>query len=662
MGFGLLVWCLYIVSADLAWEVGRSKILHSIGEPGSWGTVLAWQIGGFLFALLVLHLLLAAIAWVLAIAGEPATPVTVTERRVRVGIWFGLLTLWVLVANQTHFPASEFSSAGWAWVAERRFLGLSPFVAFTISLSVAVALSLIAAARRLAPILHRSALARGTALIFAGLLVIATVSGAGGAPDRISAAVDQSRPNVIVIGIDSLRCDTAVLAEEGSLTPNVDRFVAEAHSFSDVTTPLARTFGAWVSILTGQHPVTTNARFNLMPRELVDAEAALGWTLKRAGYRSLYATDEVRFANIDQSYGFDELIAPTMGASDFLLAKINDLPLTNLLASTRMAETLFPNTYTNRAAYATYQPREFVNRIGRALPDEQPLFLVAHLTLAHYPYSWAGHAKPEDHPAYRTGYKAALREVDQQFADLLGVLKGRGVLDNAVVVLLSDHGEALGFQNDSLLRGFDDPDMLWASLWGHGTSVLSPHQFQVVLAFRGFGPASLPTHSGVHDFPATLEDVSPTLLDLLRLEREYATDGLSLAGLMRGERGFDSLSDRIRFTETGFNTPRVLKGQYDERGLLKEGAIYYDLVPETGWLQLKPDRLGALLEQKERAAMSRQLLLAALPPGENRSRQYILAPRGGGLAMRLDAPPDPAVHPEAARLWQALHERFAGEI
>ena len=140
-------------------------------------------------------------------------------------------------------------------------------------------------------------------------------------------------PHVVIIGIDSLRADITGTGS-ASQTPHIDDYLAGAHRFTDTTTPLARTYGSWVSILTGRHPVATNARYNLMPRALVDDGVTLPDALQGRGYRTIYATDEVRFANIDQSFGFDQLVTPPIGASDFLLGYAGDMPLVNLIAST----------------------------------------------------------------------------------------------------------------------------------------------------------------------------------------------------------------------------------------------------------------------------------------------------------------------------------------
>src|SRR5690606_868871 len=57
------------------------------------------------------------------------------------------------------------------------------------------------------------------------------------------------KPNIVIIGLDSLRYDA--VGRRPSLTPSIDAFMKESVSFSDATTPLARTFPSWVSLITG---------------------------------------------------------------------------------------------------------------------------------------------------------------------------------------------------------------------------------------------------------------------------------------------------------------------------------------------------------------------------------------------------------------------------
>ena len=51
-------------------------------------------------------------------------------------------------------------------------------------------------------------------------------------------------------------------------------------------------------------------------------------------------------------------------------------------------------------------------------------------------------------------YREAVHRADQQFGDLLAMLQRRGVLDNALVVVLSDHGEASARPDDFMPEPF----------------------------------------------------------------------------------------------------------------------------------------------------------------------------------------------------------------
>jgi arylsulfatase A-like enzyme len=417
-----------------------------------------------------------------------------------------------------------------------------------------------------------------------------------------------------------------------------------------------------MSVLTGRHPVTTNARDNLMPRVLVHEGDTLGDALMAQGYQSVYATDEVRFANFDETFGFDQLITPAIGLSDFVFGKAGDLPLHNLLLNTRLGEWLFPGNYANRAVSVTYRPEHFMARLKRELTVERPTFISIHLTLAHWPYSWAGLPTPQVVNEYRHAYRRSVAEVDRQFTSVLNVLREKSVLENAIVVVLSDHGEALGGHTDTMLRTTGTGPEIWNSIWGHGTSVMSPHQYTVLFAMRAFGRASLPGSPANHAWPVSLEDIRPTLEHIAIGKAPVNVEGTSLLPYLTDLSSTAQLDSRIRFTETGFSPNRVLAGHYGSMGLIREGIRYFEFVPESGWVQLRPDRLGELMAHKQRAAISRNSLLAAIPSWSDNSHTYLFTDRHSPLPRRLDGPPNPTADPEAFRLWNALHARFEGEL
>ena len=275
----------------------------------------------------------------------------------------------------------------------------------------------------------------------------------------------------------------------------MDRFLAEADIVRDTTTPTARTFSSWTAILTGRSPLVTGARFNLAERKAVQANPTIGDVLRSGGYRTVYSTDEVRFANIDESYGFDQVITPPIGAVDFIIGAYNELPLATVVVNTRLGKWLFPYSYANRGTATLFRPETYLSLLDRELSfDQGPTLFIAHLTASHWPYfvsntqpSYMEKKRPDDRPAYRVGVQV----VDAMFGELVSMLGRKGALENAIVVVLSDHGEALALPADVIIGEGTRIEGLRAPIgvtdFGHGQSVLSPVQYQVLLGFRAFG-------------------------------------------------------------------------------------------------------------------------------------------------------------------------------
>ncbi len=663
-GLGLsLTLALVFLLGCLAWMLREVELLFAndgvtaaLSIEQGLGRALVLPLAAFGAALTLVHAIVGLLAFALARLAESAFPDRVIARRPwMIAGWFVLLAGIAMAANTTWYPASMFAGEESWWRSE--FFGLRP-----VLWVLAILLLLIAwLAIRIAPgwSLGRRAPALAAA---ATLMVLAVVRVPSRLLDASAPAVAAQAPHIIIIGIDSLRNDLTVPRRGAADASNIRYFLAHARRFNDAVSPLARTYGAWVTILTGRHPVTTNARVNLMPRRLVHEGETLASVLRARGYRAIYATDEVRFANFDESFGFDELITPPVGAVDFLLGYAGDLPLVNLAVATRAGGTLFPSNHANRAASVTYRPRQFVGRLERDLDVTGPTFLAIHLTLAHWPYSWAGLPRPSVPEAYRDTYGKAVGEVDRQFRDVMRVLWEKRLLDNAIVVLLSDHGEALGADGDSMLRSTGTSREIWDSLWGHGTSVMSPNQYHVLLAMRAFGNARLPGPELDYEWPVSLEDLRPTIEDYATGKAPVDVDGISLLPYLAEPARGGALASRVRFTETDFNTPDTLAGRYEESGIIDEAAVYYELDRESGWVEFRESRLPELLARKQRAALSSRALLAAIPGPPGQAPRYLLVDRENPGPKALNGPPDATRDPEARRLWDALMARFPGEL
>ena len=201
-----------------------------------------------------------------------------------------------------------------------------------------------------------------------------------------------SRPHIIIIGVDSL----SPTAMTPKLTPTLWAFTHQNVWFEETVSPLARTYPAWSTILSGLHPFHHKARYNLIGTDHA-AESSIAWKMKQAHYTTLFATDDRRFNLLDESFGFEDIIGPRRGVNDMLMGTFNDFLLGNLLINTRIGQWFFPYNYMNRASYFSYYPETFDRALQQAIQSyhqEQPLFMAVHFTLPHWPYTYASTTHP----------------------------------------------------------------------------------------------------------------------------------------------------------------------------------------------------------------------------------------------------------------------------
>jgi hypothetical protein len=245
--------------------------------------------------------------------------------------------------------------------------------------------------------------------------------------------------------------------------------------------------------------------------------------------------------------------------------------------------------------------------------------------------------------------------------DVLEVLKRKRLLENAIVMVYSDHGESFESWDQSLVR---ENDPLVESLdlkprWGHGTSVVDVHQYEIILGMRRYGAAWPPQRE--INVPVSFEDVAPTVLDLLKIPNTARFDGKSLAPLLAGTEGAArSFDGRIRFTETEFEMPAgfVTQGGKVSPSQALDVVKGYRVDRHTGRVLLRQSVLRQLLQSRQYAAIGERHLVAAVPNHDGPGFEYVgLDLDGGPIRQLADAPS--AEEPELRALWAALHVEFA---
>lgn len=410
--------------------------------------------------------------------------------------------------------------------------------------------------------------------------------------DRKTPPVNNSKPNIIVIGVDSLRSDLLY-----SHMPFLTSQLQESIIYSTAFTPLGRTFPAWNTILSGLSPINHGARINLIPNtHLITPDRYLPSILKTSGYRSIFAIDETRFANIGIQQGFEQLITPRTGASDFLISSIADIPLINLLSLNPISQWLLPEVYANRGAAKTYRSNAFTEMINRELPvANQPTFLAIHFCLAHWPFIFSTQMTP-DHEHPQPYYPINLKAVDNQIKKVFSILEGKGYLQNSRIIFLSDHGEAWTQESASYSN---EHDTFFRKEYGHGSSLTS-HSNQVLMGFKNFQNSQIENNKMK---TASLIDVTPTILSELKISKELQFDGVSLTDN-------NMPNDRIFQIESGTTLSVDESDDININDIIEKFLDRYELT-SSGLIVIREERIEEGLKSKIYGIRNTQFILEA---------------------------------------------------
>jgi choline-sulfatase len=327
----------------------------------------------------------------------------------------------------------------------------------------------------------------------------------------------QSRAPVILISVDTLRADyLSCYQPDRPATRHIDALAKSGTLFSKVSTLVPLTLPSHVAMLTSTYPFVNGVEDNGVP--FVHGET-IAIILKNAGYRTAaFVGGFVLDRRFGLGRGFEVYDSPF------------DLHKKTVTDSSELKR---PGAAVAAAA------KRWLDQNGSL-----PFFLFLHLYDLHTPYDLPAGPRPRGAEA---GYRAELTYVDGVIGDFLAYLEGRRLLDTALVVFTSDHGEALGDHNESTHGYFIYESTLHVPLivhWPQGSK--RPPSARV-------------------DEPASLLDVTPTILESVGLPITRAIQGRSLiAGKSSGRIYSESLYARNHFGCAGLRALRSGHFKYIE--------------------------------------------------------------------------------------------------
>ncbi|NLC56603.1 MAG: sulfatase-like hydrolase/transferase [Armatimonadetes bacterium] len=328
------------------------------------------------------------------------------------------------------------------------------------------------------------------------------------------------RPNILLIGIDSLLADhMSCYGYHRLTTPHIDRFAQGGTLFERNYCPHVPTTSGYGSMLTGMDCFGTQVVALRHRGSMRPGVRTLAEILREAGYN----TTCVGFTGNPASRGFDTYLDyPGWGADETgrspKAGNLNKVAIPELerLASQKEPFFLMLRHMDPHTPYLPPDPYERLFYHGNECdPANRSMDPVrAFKPFWDYFESWMPKGIT-DKDYVIAQYDGAIAYMDACIQAIFTALETRGILDDTIVVINSDHGETL-YDHECW---FDH----------HGIYDVTLH---VPLILRY--PAKIPAGKRLAGYTQH-KDLVPTLLELAEIEVPDRFDGRSLMGMVRGE-------------------------------------------------------------------------------------------------------------------------------
>lgn len=401
----------------------------------------------------------------------------------------------------------------------------------------------------------------------------------------------EAPPNIIIVCMDTLRRDRlGIYGNTKGLTPNIDRFAAEAVVFEDAYAVSNETLYSHAALFTSRYATETGPIFDSF--RLADTFPTLAEVLGVYGYRSAAF---VGGGHMGEAFaigrGFDSYVTSADWGSLYhsvpdALRWLDQQPQDDpSLLFVHGYDThhryLKPGPYGLAYVDSTYRgPGEqaarghrgtvlvadgfyFPHLSARQLLDFQALRIrgeIERRRIARLAHDGSKATRPfteQDHAFVRGVYDGAVSYGDAWFGLFLAALERRGALEDSVVVLLSDHGEELG--EDGLY---------------HHRYTLSDTTLRVPLIVRlPGGEGGGQRVSGLMD----LTDVMPTLLEAAGATAPAGIRGRSLWSVLQGQAHAPrpAVFAQTMFRGVGIRTP---EGRLSFSGIGADSPFLEDMI------------------------------------------------------------------------------------
>jgi arylsulfatase A-like enzyme len=321
------------------------------------------------------------------------------------------------------------------------------------------------------------------------------------------------RPDVIVIVMDTTRADRCSFLNYGrNTTPRLAEFAKDAVVFSQAWSPANWTGPAHASLFTGLRPERHGFHRGSHPY-LTETRPVLAEAFRDAGYETAcYTNNESLSPEMGLLRGFDRVdLLYQREDRPYPWARDTHERAAEWAEATRASGKPFFLFINDMEPHQPYTPpAEFAASFVRGTVDPERMARARAFTYPHnlgYDVG-AEEIAPADLDLLSDLYDAEIAALDREIGALFDRLRAKGMLDDAVVIVLGDHGEHLG-----------EHHLIEHSLGLYAPLLHVPLMVRFPGAFEG---------GRTVDDVIRIEDVAPTLLELCGLDGFPDVDGLSL--------------------------------------------------------------------------------------------------------------------------------------
>ncbi|MFC2164783.1 sulfatase-like hydrolase/transferase [Acidobacteriota bacterium] len=357
--------------------------------------------------------------------------------------------------------------------------------------------------------------------------------------------------NVLLITLDTTRADRlGCYGYERAGTPNLDSIAAGGVKFANTYTSVPLTLPSHCSIFTGTYPIYHRVRNNGL-YYLGNENVTLAEILEKKGFRT---SAFVSSFTVDSRFGLDqgfEVYDDTFHHQEILKS----------FRSERPAEEVF-------GSYSNWLDEH----------SDDKFFTWVHFYDPHLPYNPPSPFKEE---YLGRPYDGEIAYMDHYLGETVAKLKEKKILEKTLIVVVGDHGEALGERREI----------------EHGLFI---YDNTLKVPFLLYCPKHLPA-GVVIDARVNLIDVMPTVLDMLKISAGGDVQGRSCLDEIREKKGGGSFS----YIETYF--PLENFGWSPLTGLI-EGDWKFIKAPKPELYNLRSDPGESQNVFQKEAKVSRRMV------------------------------------------------------